>query len=35
MTLMNNITVKYIVSTYARVCCVCAETFFVALAHCA
>ena len=35
MALMNNITVKYVVSAYALVCNVCAQTFFIALAHCA
>ena len=35
MTLLSNIAIKYVVSSYARVCCVCAQTFFVVLAHCA
>ena len=33
MTLMSNIAIKYGVSAYARVCYVCVQTFFVALAH--
>ena len=35
MTLMGNIAIKYVVSAYARVCYVCAQTFFVVLVHCA
>ena len=35
MTLMSDIAIKYVVSACARVCHVCAQTFFVVLAHCA
>ena len=35
MTLVHNIAIKHVVSSFAHVCCVGAQAFFVALAHCA
>ena len=35
MTLKSNNAIKCVVFAYARVCYVCAQTFFVVLAHCA
>ena len=35
MALMSNIAIRYVVSSCARVCYVCAQTFFVAHIHCA